>query len=215
MIRRKIEKARLYCFTPDKWRGQSDIMDMVRSQIQGGADVIQLREKKMPAREKLELARAIKKITRKYHVLFIVNDNIDIAYLSQSDGVHLGQDDIPPREARKIMKNRIIGLSTHNEDQYKKAQKEDVDYVAIGPIFPTLTKDDPDSTVGLEELKKILKHKKKKTVAIGGIDYEHISRIIPLGIDCLAVVSAIIKSGDIEETTRKFKEEINRVLEKN
>ena len=213
LLKQKLQNSLLYCFTPDKFARGREIIDIVIAQIKGGADIIQLREKSLSDREKLNLALKLREITLKYGILFIVNDDVDIAYFSDADGIHLGQDNIPPQYARQLLKNKIIGVSTHNIKQFKKAQNLDVDYVAIGPIFPTQSKENPDPVIGIDNLKNILKHKSKKIIGIGGIKYENLEKVIRTGIDCVAVITGIIDSDNIEETTRKFKEKIKKLLQ--
>ena len=212
ILLKKLYSAKLYCFTPDKFIKGRDIIDIVNQQIEGGCDIIQLREKRCTDRIKLKLAIKIREITLKKNILFIVNDDIDIAYFSQADGVHLGQDDIPYFYAKSLLKDKLIGISTHNIKQYKEAQDFDVDYTAIGPIFPTKSKDDPDPVIGLDELKKILKYKKKLTVAIGGIKLSNLKLLSNIGIDIIAIISDIILSDNIKKRTRLIKNEWNRCV---
>jgi len=207
-----LNNALLYCFTPDKFARGRDIIDIVKSQINGGADIIQLREKNLSDREKLSLALKLRKITLDSNTLLIINDDVDIAYFSNADGVHLGQSDIPVEYARKLLKDKIIGISTHNLKQFKIAQTMDVDYIAIGPIFPTQTKENHEPIIGEENLRDILKYKKKKVVGIGGIKYENVEKVIKAGVDCAAVISDIINSYNIEERTRLFKEKIKKII---
>ncbi len=209
-IRKRLEQARLYTFTPDKYANDRDILQIVKQEIAGGADIIQLREKNISDREKLQLAIALRKLTNISKVLFIVNDDVDIAFLSNADGVHLGQDDIPVSYARKILKKeQIIGISTHNMEQFKSVQNDNnIDYVAIGPIFPTSTKDNPAPFIGIEKVNEIIKFKNKKVVGIGGINYENLDKVISTGIDCVAIVSDIVKAKDITSKTLAIKKKI-------
>jgi len=202
----EFKKSRLYCFTPGKFANGRDIIKIIEDEIIGGADIIQLREKNMSDSQKLELAIKLREITKKYKKFFIVNDDVDIAYLSDADGVHLGQNDIPPFYARKILKDKIIGISTHNLEQYIKAQDMDVDYVAIGPIFKTFSKDNPDPVIGIENLKKIIKYKKKMTVGIGGIKENNLKDVIEAGVDCVAILSGIVEQNDVKYATKYYKD---------
>jgi len=202
----EFKKSRLYCFTPGKFANGRDIIKITEDEIIGGADIIQLREKNMSDSQKLELAIKLREITKKYKKFFIVNDDVDIAYLSDADGVHLGQNDIPPFYARKILKDKIIGISTHNLEQYIKAQDMDVDYVAIGPIFKTFSKDNPDPVIGIENLKKIIKYKKKMTVGIGGIKENNLKDVIEAGVDCVAILSGIVEQNDVKYATKYYKD---------
>ena len=205
-MKEKLLSAKLYCFTPDKYANGRDLLKIVEDQYIGGADIIQLREKKISARENLELAFAIKKLAVKYNKIFIVNDDIAVAKISDADGIHLGQDDIGVDYARSLLGvDKIIGLSTHTLVQYTEGQISAADYTAIGPIFSTVTKDNPAPTVGMDSLKMILKHKKKFTVAIGGITTVNIREMLELPIDCYAVVSAISGNTDVKNAAADFR----------
>jgi len=206
----------LYAFTPDKYaNNDTEIINCVISQCKAGVDILQLREKRKSPRELLALAKKIREITAKFNVIFIVNDDLSIAQLSNADGVHLGQDDIPVSEARMLLGNKkIIGLSTHNIKQYKLAQTFDcIDYTAIGPIFKTTTKDNPSPVVGLSKLNNILKYKQKFTVAIGGINLENIDKIAKFQeIDAIAIVSAIVSSTNINFTVKQITTKISNTI---
>ncbi len=205
---KKLNSAKLYCFTPDKFADGRDIIDIINQQIEGGCNIIQLREKKISERNKLLLAKKIRAITLKKNILFMVNDDIDIAYFSNADGVHLGQDDIPYTYAKELLKGKLIGVSTHNIEQYKKAQEFDVDYTAIGPIFPTRSKDIPDPAVGIDKLQDILKYKKKLTVAIGGIKLSNLDYFKNINIDIFAIITDIILANDIKKQTTFIKNKL-------
>lgn len=208
-LQKRLKESVLYCFTPDKFAQERDIIEIVKQQIAGGCDIIQLREKKMPARDKMQLALQIRKLTQEKNVLFIVNDDVDIAYLSKADGVHLGQDDLPLEYARELLKDKLIGLSTHNLIQYKEAQLKDADYTAIGPIFPTITKDQPDPVLGIDSLKEILLYKKKPTVVIGGINSKNLDQFKGLDVDMFAIVRDILYADSIEEKIKEIKNKIS------
>ncbi len=207
---KKLKKASLYCFTPDNIIN-ANILDIVRKEIQGGCDIIQLREKSMNKRDLLNLAYKIREITKKHNVLFFVNDDLDIAILSGADGYHTGQNDIPVNEARKIFKNGLIGLSTTSIDEYKKANELDIDYIAIGPIFPTSSKKDASTPIGIDTLKDILEYKKKLTVVIGGINRENLPNFKDLPVDMFAIISDIILDNDIVNKCNFIKEMIKNL----
>ncbi|MBP7652327.1 thiamine phosphate synthase [Candidatus Dependentiae bacterium] len=215
-LKKKLSECRLYGFTPDKYLNGRNLLEIVEMQLSSGVDIIQLREKKMSDREKFKLAIEIKKISEKYNKIFIVNDDITIAQLSDADGVHLGQDDIEVKYCRKILgEKKIIGLSTHNENQYSEGQLSCADYTAIGPVFQTFTKDNPAPVVTLNKLPEILKTKKKFTVAIGGINQGNIDCLSKFSIDCFAVVSDIVCCDDIKSSVKRLKKIIDRIKEKN
>jgi thiamine-phosphate pyrophosphorylase len=171
--------------------------------IASGIRTIQLREKHMSKKELYSEALSMRSLTLKYKTTFIVNDQIDIALAVDADGVHLGQEDMPVEEARKIMgKKKIIGVSTHSFKQAIKAQEGGADYIGFGPMFKTSTKD-AGFPKGLKALREIRKHVKIPIVAIGGIAPENVSSVLEEGADAAAVMSAVLK-GDIKVNTAKL-----------
>lgn len=179
--------------------------EQVEKFIEGGARFIQLREKYASAREFYEAAESALKIARKYNAKIIINDRVDIALALKADGVHLGQDDLPPAEARKILGEKaIIGFSTHNIEQAITAVRLPIDYLAIGPIFATKTKENPDAIVGLEGLIKVREATGNfPLVAIGGIDAENLPEIYKAGANSAAIVSYLIS--DAEKIGENYK----------
>ncbi len=178
--------------------------EQVKKLIESGAEIIQLREKFATPKEFYEDAKNAVTIANKANVKIIINDRVDIASAVKADGVHLGQDDLPPIYARKILgENAIIGFSTHTVKQAVEAIKLPVDYIAIGPIFATKTKENPDETVGIKGLNDV---KKAITdfplVAIGGITSENADEVLQFA-DSIALISAIL-DGSISENLRKF-----------
>jgi len=181
---------------------------MVAAQIKGGADVIQLREKTMSKREKLDLGRAIRNLTTHEGVLFIVNDDIDLALILEADGVHLGQDDIPIQYARPLMKDKIIGISTHSLDQAREAIDSGADYIGIGPAFKTETKIKADPVVGVDLILEAEGLSSVPVIAIGGIGEENIDSLVSKGIKRVAIISDILCSKDIEAKARALKKKL-------
>lgn len=171
--------------------------------IIGGAKVIQLREKAMPAKTLIKVAQEIRDLTKENRVIFIINDRIDIALAVEADGVHLGQDDMPIPLARKLLGNKIIGISTHSIEQALQAGQENVNYLSIGPIFATKTKDISYS-LGLEIISQIKNKVKLPLIAIGGINQTNVDEVIKAGADGIAVISAISKAKDIASATSKL-----------
>ncbi|MDQ6786327.1 MAG: thiamine phosphate synthase [Acidobacteriota bacterium] len=173
--------------------------------IAGGAKFIQLREKYASPKEFYESAKEALEIARLKDVKIIINDRVDIARVLKADGVHLGQDDLPPEQARKILGDAaIIGFSTHTLAQAIAAVKLPIDYVAIGPVFATRTKENPASVVGLETIKKI-RHKIGgfPLVAIGGINFDNFRAVLDAGADSVAIIGDLLS--DAEKITDKFK----------
>ncbi len=192
----------LYLITDRSISGLTHIQ-VIEKAISAGIKTIQLREKEMSKRAIFDEALLIRKLTLKHKVTFIVNDFIDIAMAVNADGVHLGQEDMPAKEARKIMgRNRIIGISTHNLKQAVEAQESGADYIGFGPMFHTGTKD-AGHPKGTKKLREIKKHVKVPVVAIGGITLENVNEVLEAGADAVAVVSGIL-SGNIRKNAGKF-----------
>ena len=186
--------------------------EIVRGAIAGGAEIIQLREKNWDKNKVKEEAIKLLKICKETTVLFILNDYVDIALEINADGVHLGQSDMSIKAAREISnkknKNLIIGLSTHSVEQAIKADKEDVDYITIGPIFKTRAK---DYTVSTNVINQIITKINKPLIAIGGINKDNIGSVLEKGVKSIAVISAIVSSGDVKEAAKELIEKIKKV----
>ena len=200
-----VQDIHLYCFTPGPFGKGNDPLAMVEAQIRGGADVIQLREKQLSKRKRLELGLEIRKLTRAHDVLFIVNDDVDLAIILDADGVHLGQDDIPIQFARPLMGNKIIGVSTHSLEQVREAVRAGADYIGFGPIFDTKTKEDREPLVGLNLLSKVRGICPIPYVAIGGITKNNLSSVIDAGCSRVAIISDILLADNIEQRCRDIK----------
>ncbi|MEA2205605.1 MAG: thiamine-phosphate pyrophosphorylase [Blastocatellia bacterium] len=172
----------------------------------GGATLIQLREKHLPARNFYEEAEAAITTARTLGVKIIINDRVDIAMALQADGVHLGQSDLAPNEARKLLgPDAIIGLSVHNEAQAHLALTLPVNYLAAGPIFPTGSKSNPDPVLGVEGLSQIRQILGDfPLVAIGGISIMNAAEVFAAGADSVALISGLLSNGDIAATTQAF-----------
>lgn len=187
----------LYGITGDNFANGKSNYECVEEMIKGGIKIVQYRDKFKSTREKVEEAKAIKKLCHKNNVLFIVNDDVAVAMLVDADGVHVGQDDMKPDDVRKLIGiNKIIGLSTHSEEQGMAAyNNENVDYIGVGPIFPTTTKD--TTPVGLEYLEFAVKNLHLPFIAIGGIKEDNIDEIIKRGAQRICLVSDIVGAENI------------------
>jgi len=175
----------------------------------GGASLIQLREKHASPREFYQVALEAMIVAKRLGVQLVINDRVDIAIAVKADGVHLGQDDLPPGKARMLLgEDRIIGSSTHTLDQALEADSAPVDYIAIGPAFPTSTKENPDAIVGTANIREIKSRISKPLVAIGGITLESARSVIDAGADSIAVISDLLATTDITERTRRFLESL-------
>ena len=161
--------------------------------VNAGVRYVQLRMKKQPRREVLEMALRLRRITAGSGTRFIVNDDVEIAAETDADGVHLGQDDMSLSEARRRwpQPGKIFGLSTHNEEQERRAREFAPDYIGVGPVFPTPTKDKPDPALGPERMGRIVRESPLTTVAVGGIDRRNLPEILRQGAINYCVVRAV------------------------
>ncbi len=191
----RLQKAKLYLVTDrTKYATHDEFLDKVASALEGGADIVQLREKTAHADEILELAKKIKELCALYDAIFIINDRIDIAQIVKADGVHLGQKDIDIHSARKLLGNDvIIGISTHCPEDAKTAEENGADYIGVGPVFETPTKPGRKS-VGLEYVGWASQNVSIPWFAIGGINLDNIQEVINAGAQRTAVVRAIINA---------------------
>jgi thiamine-phosphate pyrophosphorylase len=202
---------RVYALTDVRLSGLSHA-EQVELLSRGGASLVQLREKQQPALEFYEQAKAAVAVALRSGVQLIINDRVDVALAVGATGVHLGQDDIPPDAARKLLgQGAIVGYSTHNIDQARAALKLPIDYLAIGPIFQTATKTDTSPVLGLEGLRAVRKEIGRfPLVAIGGIAHANARAVIEAGADSVAVISAVLSQPDrITEATRSLIESLS------
>ncbi len=197
---------KIYPITDTHLTGLSHAEQIVRL-IDGGATFIQLREKYASPQEFFDDAKKAVEIARKHFVKIIINDRVDIALALKADGVHLGQDDLPPAKAREMLgETAIIGFSTHNIEQAIEAAKLPIDYLAIGPVFTTTTKENPDEIVGIEGVKRVREAIGDfPLIAIGGITLENCREVFENGADSIAVIKSILFPPEtIAENLRKF-----------
>ena len=181
-----------------------DLEDVLNGAITGGCRMVQLREKEWPSGRLLPLAERLRERCRHAGVTFIVNDRVDVALAVDADGVHLGQDDLPPRAARPLLRrDMLLGLSTHSLAQARAAQSEGADYVAVGAMFPTATKPDFE-LVGPELMRNVRPQVRVPLVGIGGITVENVAQVIAAGADGVAVISAVCAADDPAAATRRF-----------
>lgn len=202
----KLILPKIYPITDTRLTGLSHA-EQVEKLINGGARFIQLREKHASPKVFYEDAKAAIEIARLHSVKIIINDRVDIAAALKADGVHLGQDDLPPEKARKILGERaLIGFSTHSVKQAVEAVKLPVDYVAIGPAFATQTKENPDETVGIEGVKRVREAIGDfPLVAIGGITAENFREVFKAGADSVAIIKSLLFPVEkIEENLRNL-----------
>lgn len=195
----------LYVVTDREIAGGLAHAEIARRAAKGGANVIQLRDKHLSGRELYMTALEVRQVTKEFNAAFIVNDSLDVALAAKADGVHLGQNDLPMKAARRIApEGFVIGISVGNASQASKAEEEGADYIAISPVFDTTSKDDAGSGRGLDVLKEIRKAVRIPVIAIGGIDKKNLPSVISSGADGIAVISAVVGQKDIEAAAREM-----------
>jgi len=193
------------CFAP-QLRTTNSIVEFARDLGEGGVTLLQYRNKEGATRDMLRHAREIQRVLEG-KVKLIMNDRADLCVAAGYDGVHLGQDDLPADGARLVVgAGRIVGVSTHDPRQVKEADTGPADYIAIGPVFPTTGKKNPDALVGLEGVKAARAATKKALVAIGGITRTNARAVVDAGADSVAVISDLLSS------PRRVAEEFLRLL---
>ena len=205
----------LYLVTDRGLCGNRSFEDVAQQALVGGAACIQLREKDVSTRFFVEEALKIKGLTARFRVPLIINDRIDVALASGADGVHIGQDDMPYAEARRLMGPKaIIGLSVETWDDVVEAEALDVNYLGVSPVFETPTKADTKGTWGMEGLAKIKAYSRHPLVAIGGLNASNAEAAVMAGADCIAVVSAICAASDPLRACREINDIIQAALKK-
>ncbi len=196
----------LYAVTDRYWLGEETLLSQVEKAIKGGATFIQLREKNLDHDSFLKEAIEIQKLCKQYKVPFVVNDDVDIALTMDADGVHVGQSDMEAQDVReKIGPDKIIGVSAQTVEQAVLAEKRGADYLGVGAVFPTGSKDDADD-VSFDTLKAICQAVSIPVVAIGGISKNNVMELKGSGIDGIAVISAIFAQKDIEKATAELRD---------
>jgi thiamine-phosphate pyrophosphorylase len=212
MSSRNFPKTDLYGITASEYsRGRAN-PDVVRQMLESGIKIVQYREKDFSMRRKYEECLVIRDLCTQYRACFIVNDDVHLAIAVRADGVHVGQDDLPVEVVRQIVGNdMIVGLSTHNPEQADKAVSSGmVDYIGVGPLFPTSTKKGVCAPVGLGYLDYVVKHHRIPFVAIGGVKQHNIASVVQHGAACVALVTEIVGAEDIPSMIRDIRAEIQK-----
>ncbi len=195
----------LYAVTDRHWLNNRTLTDVVRESLEGGVTMLQLREKTLAEPAFLAEAKELQALCREYHVPFIVNDNVDIALAMDADGVHVGQSDMEALDVRaKLGPGKIVGVSAQTVEQALLAEKHGADYLGVGAVFPTGSKDDADD-VSYDTLKAICQAVSIPVVAIGGINRDNVARLADSGICGVAVISAIYGAPDIRAAAQELK----------
>ena len=193
-------------------RGLSE-QDVARHAISGGATAIQLRWKDGPLREAVSVARDLKAICAEHDVLFVVNDRLDLAMTVGADGCHLGEDDIPLPEARKLVgDSMILGYSPADLTEVPMAVETGADYLGVGPVYGSSTKDDAGEAVGIERMREVRDLTDLPFVGIGGINAENAVPVIEAGADGVAVISSVVAQDDIAAAARGLREQVDAAL---
>ncbi|MFN4245975.1 MAG: thiamine phosphate synthase [Brevinematia bacterium] len=195
----------IYCITAEEYSNGRSNIEVVKEMLSAGIKIIQYREKKKKGLYRYKEAKEIRKMTQDYGAILIINDYVDLAMMIEADGVHLGHEDYPIEEVRKLVGNEfIIGGSTHWPNQMLETINKGVDYIGAGPIFETHTKEDVIPPVGLNYLEFALKNSTVPVVAIGGIKENNIKDVIRKGAKCICLVTEITQAPDIKEKIKKL-----------
>lgn len=200
------ESESIYALTGEEFSCGRTNLEVVRAMLAGGIRVIQYREKKKDARQMYEECLAIRHMTKEAGALFLVNDHIDLAIAVDADGVHIGQNDLPPAVVRKLIgEDKVLGLSTHNPIEAQAAEALGcVDYIGVGPIFTTTTKADAQKAIGYDNLIAVRQAVSLPIVAIGGIKEAAVAETIAKGASMVAIISDLVGADDISEKARRL-----------
>ena len=202
----------LYAVTDRHWLGKRSLKEVVKESLDGGVTFVQLREKTLEDDKFLEEAKELKQLCKEYNVPFVINDNVDIAIAMDADGVHVGQSDMEAGNVReKLGPDKIIGVSAQTVEQAVLAEKRGADYLGVGAVFPTGSKDDAVE-VSYETLKAICEAVSIPVIAIGGISVGNVKELAGSGIVGIAVISAIYAAKDIKKAAEDLKAETARVV---
>nr|WP_321257722.1 thiamine phosphate synthase [uncultured Pseudodesulfovibrio sp.] len=214
ITRNTILDTDIYCLTGEKFSlGRSNI-DVVREMLDSGIKLVQYREKEKKMGAKYEECLVIRDMTREAGAAFIVNDDIELARLVGADGVHIGQEDLPVEAVRRLVgEDMAIGLSTHSPAEARDAVKRGADYIGVGPIFKTYTKEDVVDPVGFEYLDYVVNNVDIPFVAIGGIKEHNIGEVVRRGASCVAIVTEIVGDKNINEKINALRHEIEAAKE--
>lgn len=208
----KPEELLLYAVTDRHWLNGATLISQVEAALKGGATFIQLREKNLDDKAFYQEALEIQKLCKEYKVPFVINDNVELAKKIGADGVHVGQSDMEALDVRKVLgDDKIIGVSAQTVEQAELAEKHGADYLGVGAVFPTGSKNDA-TEVSFETLQEICKHVHIPVIAIGGITRDNVVELSQSGICGIAVISAIFGQTNIEAATADLKKQTKKML---
>jgi len=203
-----LREADLYVVITESFCAGRASLEVLDACLDAGVRMVQLREKELPDRDLLALARSWREATLHTGALFILDDRVDIALAADADGVHLGQSDLPLEAARRIAPELLLGASTHNLEQALDAQERQADYINIGPIFPTKTKTATAAPVGPELIAEIRPRLRIPFTCMGGIKTDNVDRVLEQGAQIVAVVTAVTAAPDIRAATTELRHRI-------
>jgi thiamine-phosphate pyrophosphorylase len=199
---------KLYLIT-DRKQTRMPLPDAVRLALKGGVRAIQLRERDLPIRVLLAVAQELRKLTNEFDAKLFINDRVDVSVAVEADGVHLGHQSMPPEAVRKIVnKKMLIGVSTHNPEEARAAEKNGADFITYGPVYLTPSKADLGLPVGPESIINIINRVKIPVFGLGGIKSGNIDQVLSFGADGISMISEIFASDDIESKSREILEKV-------
>jgi thiamine-phosphate pyrophosphorylase len=209
MKRQRFPDCDIYCITASQFSLGRSNLDIVRQMLEADIKVIQYREKDFSMRQKYQECLAIRDLSAQYNACFIVNDDVHLALAVESDGIHVGQDDLPVEKVRDLVgDNMLVGLSTSSPEQVENAAKTGiVDYIGVGPLYQTFTKKDAQPAAGLVFLDYVVSHCQIPFVAIGGIKESNLAQVITHGATCVCLVSEIVCAPDIGAKIRNLRKQ--------
>ena len=204
--RERFRAVDLYPVTSTSLSAGRSTLDVVHALLAGGATCIQLREKEMSARDLVALGHQVRAATTAAGALLIVNDRVDVALAVEADGVHLGQDDLPLAEARRLAPDLLLGRSTHSLVQALQAEAEGADMINIGPLFATQSKATPHAPLGLDVLTQVAQRVHIPFSCMGGIKREHLAALVRAGAQRIALITALTYAPDVAQATRELRQ---------
>jgi thiamine-phosphate pyrophosphorylase len=209
---RRFPDSDIYCITASRYSLGRSNLDVVRQMLEAGIKIIQYREKDFPIRQKYQECLSIRDLTAEYNACLIINDDVHLAMAIGSDGVHVGQDDLPAEKVRELVGDKmLIGLSTHSPEQADKAVASGViDYIGVGPLYQTFTKKDVMPPVGLGYLDYVVSRHRIPFVAIGGIKENNVADVIQHGVTCVCLVTEIVGALDIAAKVQTIRKQIRQ-----
>jgi thiamine-phosphate pyrophosphorylase len=201
--------GRLCVITDTRTQNKYSHFELAKLAVKGGADIIQMRDKIISTSEFIRVAVSIRKLCNKHNVLFLVNDRADVAMASGADGVHLGKEDIPIKDAVKLLgKRKIIGGTAHSMKEALQREKEGADYIGFGHIYPTSSKHKPEKPKGIGYLKRVVEKLNIPVFAIGGINIANIDEVMSTGVHGAAVIGSVAGSKDPREAVKELRKKI-------